>query len=343
MYNPTKAERTSLNDFYDDFQTFSAKCTKVVIGGDFNVNLLENTSSVNHHKSQIASMGLAFVNTTSPTHFQETPTLLDHFLVSDPSLILQYQQLSAPAYSKHDLIHLSFSFSSSKSNVSTYSYRNFKAIDDEKLQSEIESINWEHFLDLHLDNCVQLMKREINRLFEEHVANSNWKQHRLTATCDVHRQSFILIRSLVTSKIRAAKTEYFGRKLDPRQPTKTLWKQLRSCGVTGKPQHSCESDPNTLINSFFPSTQAPQFDVSLVPPRPSPSFVFHTVSPADVVFAFRSLKSNAVGLDGVSLKFIKRILPAIINFITDVYNRCLTESYFPSSWKMESDSSPEKR
>ncbi|KAL5280107.1 hypothetical protein ACFFRR_004219 [Megaselia abdita] len=41
-------------------------------------------------------------------------------------------------------------------------------------------------------------------------------------------------------------------------------------------------------------------------------FYFNNVCPADVVFAIRSMKSNAAGLDGVSLKFGK---PSILLFI----------------------------
>lgn len=63
-------------------------------------------------------------------------------------------------------------------------------------------------------------------------------------------------------------------------------------------------------------------------------FIFHEVSTLDIIFAFHSVKSNAVGLDGVSLKFVKYMLPAIINLLTNIINRCIRENYFPTSWKV---------
>ncbi|KAL5293293.1 hypothetical protein ACFFRR_011829 [Megaselia abdita] len=73
--------------------------------------------------------------------------------------------------------------------------------------------------------------------------------------------------------IRTAKMNYYARKLDPQRSTKN-WEQLRSIGVNEKPQQS-----------------------------------YLSTSTMYVQYAMRSMKSNAVGLDGVSLKFVN-----IINF-----------------------------
>ncbi|KAL5292089.1 hypothetical protein ACFFRR_011095 [Megaselia abdita] len=59
-----------------------------------------------------------------------------------------------------------------------------------------------------------------------------------------------------------------------------------------------------LINTFFPITQAPQFNVSVVPARPSASFEFHIVSPADVLFDFRSLNEDFSSFE-ITIKDIK--------------------------------------
>jgi hypothetical protein len=45
----------------------------------------------------------------------------------------------------------------------------------------------------------------------------------------------------------------------------------------------------------------------------------------------------AIGLDGISLKFIKLILPLILPCITHIFNTILTKSLFPKTWKISKD------
>lgn len=178
------------------------------------------------------------------------------------------------------------------------------------------------------------MTSELKQLRDQRdLSFSKWKKHRLCDDSLIYRQRFKHLRNLATSKMNSAKKGFFTKKLDPQQPSKNLWNQLRSIGVAEKPQQPCESNPNSLINSFFPFTEAPAILDVAITPREAPSFEFHAVTPSDVIFAIRSLKSNAVGLDNISLKFIKYILPHIIIFLTTMINRCIYESYFPTSWK----------
>lgn len=57
------------------------------------------------------------------------------------------------------------------------------------------------------------------------------------------------------------------------------------------------------------------------------------LSDADVVEALLSVKSNAIGLDGINAKFIKLSLPVILPYITHIFNTILTTSVFPTEWK----------
>jgi hypothetical protein len=49
--------------------------------------------------------------------------------------------------------------------------------------------------------------------------------------------------------------------------------------------------------------------------------------------AINQIKSNAIGLDGVPLKFLKRILPQILTVVTYIFNTILTTSVSPAAWK----------
>jgi len=54
----------------------------------------------------------------------------------------------------------------------------------------------------------------------------------------------------------------------------------------------------------------------------------------EVVTAISRVKSNALGLDGISLKFLKLLLPAVTPCITHIFNTILSKSIFPRVWKV---------
>lgn len=73
--------------------------TDVIIVGDLNSNMLVER----HLSREMLSFGLNLVNSSEPTHFTNTHTLLDVFFVSDLKKIRLYDQISVPAFSKHDI------------------------------------------------------------------------------------------------------------------------------------------------------------------------------------------------------------------------------------------------
>lgn len=57
-------------------------------------------------------------------------------------------------------------------------------------------------------------------------------------------------------------------------------------------------------------------------------FSFSNITESDVVLAIKKVKSDAIGTDEISLKFLKIILPMVLPAITDIFNASLTKSYF---------------
>jgi hypothetical protein len=49
--------------------------------------------------------------------------------------------------------------------------------------------------------------------------------------------------------------------------------------------------------------------------------------------AFMNITSNAIGSDGISLKFLKLLFPFIIDHVLHVLNHVITCSVFPTMWK----------
>lgn len=168
VYNPHKTH--SIFNFFDVLNPFTAKYKEIVTGGDFNLNLLDfSDGKVSEFKSLINSVGLCVVNSSNPTHFQGTPSLLDVFLVSNIPQVLRYQQLSAPSYSHHDLMFLLYNIPCSRSEKHEITFRDFRKINVDALFSDVLNIQWMDGLMLSLDECVCFMENNIVSLFDKHV------------------------------------------------------------------------------------------------------------------------------------------------------------------------------
>lgn len=63
-------------------------------------------------------------------------------------------------------------------------------------------------------------------------------------------------------------------------------------------------------------------------------FEFSSVSEIEVYESIMKVRSNAIGVDGVSIKFLKIVLPYVVSSITHIFNHCLTTSAFPKLWKI---------
>jgi hypothetical protein len=126
--------------------------------------------------------------------------------------------------------------------------------------------------------------------------------------------------------------------LNPSLPTGILWKNLKVAGVS---ENKLNSGPIMFspdeLNTFYSSDvvgDLPNSNTVLSPSNQSDHFIFRSVSFCDVKKAIGSVKSNAVGLDGIPLKFIKLILPGIISPVAHIFNKTISSKTFPSAWKV---------
>ena len=88
-------------------------------------------------------LGLQSVNMVFRTHFnKKNNTPLDLFLVKDQEKVLLYDQLSVPAFSRHDFIFCTYDFDVTHT-TQKYSYRDFKNVNLQELLNKTIQINWE--------------------------------------------------------------------------------------------------------------------------------------------------------------------------------------------------------
>ncbi|XP_055906590.1 uncharacterized protein LOC129941858 [Eupeodes corollae] len=226
IYRPNRY--IDFSPLYTVLEEISLSSPNIVLCGDFNCNLL-NTNVLTHN---MQTYNLKPANTNVPTHyFGRDASLLDLMFVSDIHDVAFYDQLSAPAFSKHDLIFLTLRFSLDFS-VEKITYRDFHNINIQELGDRTREINWDAMYYLPSSNDqIEFLTYNISNLFNTHVplktkilkpnnkpwftvnirnliqqrddAYTNWKRYRLNEL----RRAFCSLRNRVVAEIRKAKAK----------------------------------------------------------------------------------------------------------------------------------------
>lgn len=348
-----------LDTLMETIEDISPLYNEIIIAGDFNSNLLVDNSLTDLFEI----LGLLPINTTIPTHFHRTSnSLLDLFFINDKSKVLFYDQLSAPVFSKHDLIFLAYDIVVNR--IDTFiTYRDFRNIDYTMLNQHIENVCWDiiystgdvdeqiNFLQDNINNifnnCIPLKTKlvkhkqqpwfnaDIKRLIGiRDAAYHRWKKYKTS----VLHTSFRTARRNVVRTIQNAKSSYFRRKFNSAVGSKAKWKEIRGIGI-GRENLTVSNhaiDLNHLNNRFVDLT-IPQPSINIYDDlcyvAVENQFSFSCVDQCDVLESFLAVKSNAMGIDGVNPVFLKALLPKLLPFITYLFNTILTKSIFPSGWK----------
>lgn len=360
VYRPNN--KIKFDSFLSIMESLTVSYSNVVLAGDFNSNILLNCSLVEH----MSSLGLFLNNLTNPTHFTPTSsTLLDLFFVDSLNKILIYDQLSAPCFSKHDLLFLVYEFEY-KSEIIRFSYRDFRNFNYPLLDELSRSINWSNIYYItpvdeklmFLESCLRWLFDQTvpirtkcsvgnskpwfstsikNSISERDFAYSRWKRFRTSELYEVYRQQ----RRKVNNMIRSAKRQYYRERFSSAAGSKKTWNVIKDIGI-GRfhAANTCSENADSL-NKIFTVTSVPDVSVrsdyilNTVNANISTtnSFEFSCVSEYDVMSCIKSIKSNAIGFDDMDPRFVRIILPLILPYLTHLLNFIITTSTFPSSWK----------
>lgn len=360
VYNPNK--KYSLEPFFADLNNCLIEYDHYITCGDFNVNLLTEDKFSEELVDFVSSAGLTIVNNQMPTRFDPTfsPSLLDLILISDSSLLLLFDQISF--VSDHDLLFCTLNIHLNRNETSRIiTFRDYNSIDFPSLFSELCASNltdcwYESTVDRKLDVFLSTLQDIYNRhvpmrsfnvkncscpwytaavrqsIRERNRCYDTWKKYQ----SPINRVAYTRARNHATLVIRQSKKTYFARKLNTSLPSGQLWKNIKNLGVHSRVSMDCCLDPDELNDIFCANATLNSLNNNchLTTHYSSHTFQFTTVSEIDVHKAVMNIRSNAVGEDGVSIKFLKMILPYVIGSLTHIYNHCITTSNFPKLWKI---------
>lgn len=356
-------KKIKLDSLTSKLELLTVAYPDIIIAGDFNGNLLTNIGT--YLITSMSSFNLTSVNCSRPTHFTATSsTLLDLFFVSNSIKVLQYDQLATPAFSKHDLIFLSYNFNA-KTQSQKYTFRDFNNVNTTLLEYDLDNAIWDQIyyipnasdqLNFLNDLILQIYNKHVPlktktvkgkerpwftaeiKMLIEHRDNLylRWKRYKTPEM----RNDYRLARREVVSKIKRDKSLYYNNKFSLAVDSRKTWKQIRDIGILGSPDRTNDIDVDAL-NEQFVNIRQPSAHLdfytqnrSFATEATEAQFDFQCFNQTDILESFCHVKSNAVGLDDIHPRFIKIILPWIIPFLMHLFNTIITTSTFPVGWKL---------
>nr|CAI5849653.1 unnamed protein product [Callosobruchus analis] len=337
----------------------------ITILGDLNINFMVKNNILSNC---FESYGLMQV-ISEPTRITETSsTLIDIIFVSNVEKCIAKGTINADTISDHFLVYCEISCDYKKTEKYV-TYRDFKNFSLDLFLCGLHSIPWENILmyrdietkvefltkniiglfDIHcptktarvtkarapwISQNTKLLFKERNRAlqkFRRNKTSSNWNEYKV-------------LRNFALSSLRNEKSAYL-RHLHNLSNSSSFYKTLKYMHVQVNsksaeiPKHL--KNPHK-VNDYFTSTfQNSDLECSdsiffyrTNKFQESCSFSLTTVDLGTVLNVITNIKSNAGGVDGVTLQMLKLCFPVIGKWILHIINICLERGYFPSCWKV---------
>lgn len=367
-----KAPLTSISCFQELESVLSNICLEhesIILMGDTNVDFLKPYPQTNVLKSILESFNLKQI-VNQPTRITDSSaTLIDIICVSNDTTVNKCGTLDLLDMTDHRMVFCEIMDPVNKLPLKTITYRNFKYFDLTKFSQDAQSINWNEIVNIpDMSSKVNYLNDAIITLLNTHapICTINVRRNKLPYITDTIKYmiqlknkaygKFLLskskndykyykdLRNYVTLAIKNEKVAYFKYQLniDKKNPKK-LWQLFANNNVHVKPKNEISPelvDVNNINNFFLQSVNYPQVDINKINtflesryPPVEDEFIFHTVTPDEVLKCVYSLKSEAVGIDGINLKMLKYVLPFCLNIVTHILNVSLQEDHFPDLWK----------
>lgn len=333
----------------------------VIVVGDFNCNLFDIFKSA-AMRSVCMRLGMSISHNSSPTHYDlvhNSCSLLDYVLTTFAHLGFS-SQVQCPSISHHSLIFGSVDLAPEYQGT-FFEYRHYGRM------------NWNSIFDflVHFDFNWFYATSDVNQQFSvlDGVIKSLFsfvplvRSRKVVKTDDYLRSPLVLcarsLRDIAYAEYMRDPSEDNGRiyrscrnrakavlrnerrkhciTLFKDMDNSQLWKSVRSFGCVVDDNDESELVDVDAVNDYFVSNRMVNttgLGVSSSDPDTFNAFSFDCIFEYDFLKAMRQVKSNALGVDGIPIKFLRMIYPFISRHLLHFFNTILTTSRFPDGWKI---------
>lgn len=351
-----------LDKWEDSISEILSKCDDFFCFGDFNIDLLDEDDHSARRLNELLDCYNLRQIVDSPTRITpRTSTLIDLIIVSNVSLVLDVNVLSL-GLSDHELTSCSLRIRSPKILPTYKTIRDHRCFDEAAFLSELDLLPFHAIFRMaDVDDKLAFFSNLLLGLFDLHAplrtvrftrrpapwltenlrllmsirdaAHTRWKKSRLNE----HYEYYKSVRNFTTLACRNEKKAYIDFCVRRDGPN-AIWNNL---GLNKPKQAIPPSLQNVnLLNDYYinnvvkiPADYRLLSKYSNSVRVPGDRFGFRFVTQEEVYNIICSVKSKAVGSDGISISLLKMCCPHILPFVTHIVNSCIEKSVFPEAWK----------
>lgn len=146
-----------------------------------------------------------------------------------------------------------------------------------------------------------------------------------------YHEEFSSINKQIKSNINKVKKNNFTLRLAQAKSSKKKWDVLKSTGCSNE-RKKIDLNHNFNINELndhYVSIHSSSLSSLPLVPKSNITFSFNPIIPVDVISTIKLIKSQAVGYDGISIKFLKIILPYFLEALVHLFNFSINNGEFP--------------
>ncbi|XP_057329879.1 uncharacterized protein LOC130670488 [Microplitis mediator] len=359
-----------LNEFFDIYAKLAPNFKNIIIAGDLNCNLLENSCTTNHLKNFIAESSLYCISFSATFHKNNCDSWLDVNLLDNESKLASYTKSDSLFIDGHDYLFCQYLISNSNHLEKKIAFRNLKSCDHIALSNSLaKSLNVGNSVFERLDpiKLLDLFKTEILSTLDvfapvitkKIVRHSNpWLTKELKVKCkerdEIYKQArrnrdpnllalYRVKRKKLKVELNRAREIYLKTALSKLPHGSTVWSKLKHLGLI-------KSNSSSPLN-FFNASELNDYYANIVRKHPPCSNGFIDLLPltcsrlvecsfkwskiVDVTKALHLTLSESKGNspDGLDLRWLRDHFSQISLFLTALFNRSLDTCTFPEVWK----------
>lgn len=347
-------------------------CESVMLAGDFNIDLLKNTTYSRKMKQVIKFFGLK-QHIEAPTRITATSETKIDFVITN------YQDIKVEVcdinrISDHAIIRVfNIKIEKPRQCINTYhKYSKVKFIDMLKTVNwqEIEKMNFEtmceKFVNAIKKSVLNLSVTTTNR-FNNNNNSLKWYNNDLKILKDKSRSQlqkakitkvltdwndYKIARNLYSSKLNKAKNSYDKNKIENSKTSKDMWKNLKNI-ITSKSKEidscmefsfgKCENEVDIAenLNQYFVNS-IEEINVSIptirnsifesLPSTTNDCFQFKKITPNILHDTINSIKFKNDS-ENININTIKDALAVVGNVFCNLVNQSFDIGKFPVKWK----------
>lgn len=365
-----KAPKFNNNIFINEFETrlfnIMPMCDQLICLGDFNIDQFNiNHTAVYKLNNILESAGLKQIINTPTRVTYNSSTLIDYIICSEECNYSDYGTCSLSHISDHEMLFIYLKLDAGNDQARPDEFRDFKNIDVKQLYADVQSIPWRNIYDIdNINGKVEFFNTNIITLLELHapirilhfkkrpkpwitdnikflISLKNKAMQKFKNTKKLEDwNSYKDLRNFTTASIKREKKAYLRNQL--KKDKKDIWGTLKKLNIYNKHKNKTIpdnlSDPDEINNYFINSVPPTNNTINVAQHYESQnlttSLKFRIVTETEVSNYLLSIKTNAVGADGIHIKFLILCCPFILPYVCHIVNFCINNSVFPDIWKL---------